>query len=819
MSDSAGSTLFVDVILPLAIAGTYTYRVPEQYRSQILVGQRIVVPFGKSKVYSGIIQKIHTQAPQVYEAKYIQQLIDDHAIIQPWQLEFWEWLSSYYMSHLGDVMQVALPAALKLNSETRILLNREISIEYDELNDKEYLIVEALEIQPELSITDVVAILNQKSVLPYIKSLFDKRYIVVSEELEQRYKPKMQTFVQLQPFYQDKAAMQSLFEVLQRAPKQIDLLLAFQQLSRQGAVSKKDLLEKAAVSPGVLTALVEKEIFQLTEEEISRFGKYEGEIATYDLSPAQQAAYTDLEASYQQKGTALLHGITSSGKTLLYIRLIEQCLADGKQALYLLPEIALTTQIIQRLRKHFGDKIGVYHSKFNDNERAEIWKNVLNGTCRVILGARSAIFLPFKELGLILVDEEHEQSYKQQDPSPRYHARDAAIYLGAQLQVPVILGSATPAIETYFNAVQGKYKLVTLSERFGGVQVPLISTANVQEERKRKTIQAEHFTSQLMAKISDTLAQKEQIVLFQNRRGYAPSLSCKLCAHTPHCINCDVSLTYHKSGDKLQCHYCGYQQKSFELCPACGHDQIELKSFGTEKVEDELQQLLPTVRIARMDLDTTRAKHAAEEIINAFENRETDILVGTQMVAKGLDFTNLTLTAILNADSMLNFPDFRAYERSFQLLSQVAGRAGRREKQGQVIIQTHQPDHPIIQWVLQGDYKSFYTSEIQERQSFHYPPFYRLIELTLKHKDLTTINSAALQLAIALRADFGEAVLGPEFPAVSRIRNYYQKTILLKLPKSQALAASKKRIREHIQRLQKEKAYKAIIVQVDVDPY
>ncbi len=813
------STLFVDVLVPLAVAGSYTYRVPNELNEQVVVGKRVVVQFGKTRTYTALIQRIHNSPPPLYEAKYILSVIDNAPIVQPWQFEFWQWMSSYYMCNMGEVMNAALPAALKLASETRVILNRQTAINHAELTDKEYLIVEALEIQPELSISDIAAILGQKVVFPYVKSLFDKQIVLVSEEIEERYKPKMEVFITLNPFYDDKTNLAHLFDTLSRAPKQSDLVLAYIQLAKtHSEITKKALLEKAEISAAVLTTLIEKELFIAEEREISRFKTYADLPINFILSPAQQAAFDAIKLSITTKKTALLHGVTSSGKTQVYIKLIEDCIANGQQALYLLPEIALTTQIISRLRKHFGNTIGIYHSKFSDNERAETWKNVLNGTLKVILGARSAIFLPFSNLGLIIVDEEHEQSYKQQEPAPRYHARDAALYLGNQLVVPVVLGSATPALETYFNATQGKYTLVTLTERYGGVQTPEIIVADIQQETKKKTMQS-HFTSVLLQYITTTLEHKEQIILFQNRRGYAPSLSCNLCAYTPRCINCDVSLTYHKFSNKLQCHYCGYQQKPIDTCPACGHAHINTKNFGTEKVEDELQLLLPKARIARMDLDTTRKKTSTSTLIHNFENRETDILVGTQMVAKGLDFDNLTLTCILNADSLLNFPDFRAYERSFQLMLQVAGRAGRREKRGSVIIQTYQPLHPIIQFVVNANYNEFYTSEISERKQFNYPPYYRLIQLTLKHKDLDTINAAAQQLATVLRSHLGKAVLGPEFPAVNRIRNLYHKVILIKVEKGAPLQAIKSQLSNSILLLNKEKAFKSVWVQPDVDPY
>lgn len=811
-------TLFADVVLPLAVGNTFTYRIPEAIADQCSIGKRVAVQFGKSRVYAAIIAAIHETPPEKYEAKYLLSVIDDQPVVQVWQLEYWKWMSEYYLCTPGEVMAAALPPALKLASETRILLNREAEIDPQQLNDKEYLLIEALEIQPELSISEIVSILGQKTVLPYVKSLFDKGYIIVSEDLTESYKPKKATFIRLNPFYQDKQHLEELFRLMNRAPKQQDLLLAFLQLNKTEAwVSKKALLEHFPSGSGVFTALVEKEVFELEEREVSRFKEYQELTMNTPLSVAQQTAYDSITTTFSEGKTALLHGVTSSGKTLIYIRLIEECLASGKQALYLLPEIALTTQIINRLRKYFGDKIAVYHSRFSENERTEIWKNVLSGKTRIVLGARSAIFLPFAQLGLIVVDEEHEQSYKQQDPAPRYHARDAALFLGHLQACPVLLGSATPSLESYFNALQGKYTLVPLKERFGGVQLPSIHIADVQSETKKKTMQT-HFSSMLMGRLNETLEKGEQAVLFQNRRGYAPQLECELCAFTPHCVNCDVSLTYHKHIQKLKCHYCGYQESLIHTCPACGSTQLNIKGFGTEKVEDELQVLLPEVPIARMDLDTTRRKNSTEELLEDFEENKTKILIGTQMVAKGLDFDNLTLTGILNADTLLNYPDFRAHERSFQLMMQVSGRAGRRGKQGTVIIQTRKPDHPVIQLVVNANYEGFYEREIAERQQFHYPPYYRLIEITIKHRELLSLNEASKFLADSLRKPFREAVLGPEFPAISRIRNFYQKVILLKFPRNSSFNSIKQIVRQELQALHLHKSFKNCIVSVDVDP-
>jgi primosomal protein N' (replication factor Y) len=815
-------TLFVEVILPLAIAKNYTYRVPFEMNNAVMVGKRVVVQFGKSKLYTAIIAAISNRAPEKYQAKYVIELLDDTPVVSEWQLQFWQWLAEYYMCNMGEVMNAALPSALKLASETRIMLNKDFVFDRAALHDKEFLIVEALDIQPELTVSDIAKLLGQKTVMPILKLLFEKNIIHISEDISDRYKPRTRTFLTLNPVYHDQGNLKELFSILEkRAPKQADAVLAYIKLSRhQKTVSRNELIDESGAGAASIKSLVEKEVFIAEEKNVSRlFYDEDDTYNNFELSEQQQQVLQHIGEQFTQKDVVLLHGVTSSGKTQIYIRLIEEMIASGRQVLYLLPEIALTTHIIERLRMYFGANIGVYHSRFNDNERVEVWQKVLNNEYKVVLGARSSVFLPFHDLGLIIVDEEHETSYKQFDPAPRYNARDAAIFLANMHKAKVLLGSATPSFESYYNARMQKYGLAELTERFGGVKLPEIEVVSITEETKRKTMQS-HFTSVLMDDIKQALSNKEQVILFQNRRGYAPVLMCKICAYTPKCINCDVSLTYHKSSGKLHCHYCGYKEDAPQICPACGSTHLEYKGFGTEKVEDELALLLPDARIARMDLDTTRSRNSLQTILNDLEEKKIDILVGTQMVAKGLDFSDVTVIGIINADSLLKFPDYRANERSYQMLAQVSGRAGRRGKQGKVVIQTYDPGHRVIKQVIENNYNDLYFTEMEERRSFKYPPFYRIINLDIKHKDPEIVFNQAAYLAAELRKHFGERVIGPEFPLIGRIRNYYIKSIMLKFEKdSISINKAKVIIREVITQFQTTKLSKGSVVQPDVDPY
>jgi primosomal protein N' (replication factor Y) len=816
-------TLFVEVILPLAISKNYTYRVPFEMNDAVAIGKRVVVQFGKSKLYTAIVREITQLAPEKYEAKYIIEVLDDRPVVVPHQLHFWQWIADYYMCTIGEVMNASLPAALKLASETRIVLNTDYEIDKSSLHDKEFLIVEALEIQPELTISDIAKLLGQKTVMPILKLMFEKNIIYISEEVSERYKPRKRTFITLNPVYNNPENLRELFPILEkRAPKQADALLAYIKLSRtQTKISKNELIEESGAGDSSIKALIEKEILFAEEKNVSRlqFEEDVDAITNFELSEQQTEVLQSICSQFKEKDVTLLHGVTSSGKTQLYIRLIEEMMRNDRQVLYLLPEIALTTHIIERLRIYFGADIGIYHSRFNDNERVEVWQKVLNNDYKVILGARSSVFLPFNDLGLIIVDEEHETSYKQYDPAPRYNARDAAIFLANMHQGKVLLGSATPSFESYYNAQMHKYGFAELTERFGGVQLPEVEVISIATEIKQKTIQS-HFTSVLMTGIAEALANKEQVILFQNRRGYAPILMCKICAYTPKCINCDVSLTYHKSSGKLHCHYCGYKEDSPSICPACGSTHLEYKGFGTEKIEDELSLLLPEARIARMDLDTTRSRNSLQTILNNLEEKKIDILVGTQMVAKGLDFSDVTLIGIINADSLLKFPDYRANERSFQMLAQVSGRAGRRGKQGKVVIQTYDPFHRVIKQVIANDYNDLYNTEMAERKNFKYPPFYRIINLDIKHQNPEVLYNQAVYLGNELRKHFGERVIGPETPLISRIRNYYIKSIMLKFEKDGiSIVKAKAILKEVIVQFQTTKLSKGSIVVPDVDPY
>lgn len=812
-------TLFVEVILPLSLAINYTYRVPFELNESIAVGKRVVVQFGKHKIYTALVKNIHQQPPEFYEAKYVIDVVDNEPVITSKQFEFWEWITSYYLCNEGDVMSAALPTGLKLASETIILLRDELPNDLV-LTAKEAMIVEFLHTKIRMAIDEVVVLLGQKTVYPIINSLIGKEVIYIAEEVIEKYKPLTKSFITLNPFYKEEDNLKQLFALLDKAPKQLDALLAYLKLAKTDpSIPKQQLLEESGSGQAAIKTLIDKDIFTQQKRQVSRLAQGEEEFeVNFKLSAAQEQAFNEIHEQFLTKDVVLLHGVTASGKTQLYIKLIEQAISNGGQVLFLLPEIALTTQIVERIKRYFGDKIGVYHSKFNDNERVEIWNKVLNGSYQVVLGARSAVFLPFKELKLIVVDEEHESSYKQHEPAPRYQARDAAVFLAHLHQTKIVLGSATPSIESFYNASNGKYGLVSLNERFGGVQLPIQDVVSIAEETKRKKMTS-YFTSVLIDDMSAALENKEQIILFQNRRGYATILICATCGYAPKCVNCDVSLTFHKSSGKLHCHYCGYHQSSLNICPACGSVHIEQKGFGTERIEEELSLIFPDVKIARLDLDSTRTKNGMQQIISDFQDKKTQILIGTQMVAKGLDFDNVSLIGVINADTLLNYPDFRAFERSYQLLAQVAGRAGRRDKQGKVCIQAYNDTHRIIKQVIANDYEQMYADEMDERKQFNYPPFSRLIFINVKHKDANVLNHASTYLANTLRTQLGHRILGPEQPLVSRIRNYYIKQIIIKTEKNAAIQKVKVIVKETIKEFNAQKEFKSVITQIDVDPY
>jgi primosomal protein N' (replication factor Y) len=824
-------TLFADLILPLSLPNLYTYRVPMEWNDLVKPGQRVIVQFGKNKLYTALIRQIHDKAPLGYTAKYMDTLLDEQPVVTEQQFLLWDQLASYYMCPLGDVFNAALPAGLKLSSETKIIPNPVYTGDLSELSDREFLVSEALQLRNVLSFEEISEILSLKIIQPVIKALLEKGVILVREEVREKYKPKIEVYLQLSETYEAEENLKVVFDKLEKkAPKQLEALIAFIRYSERyqplrKPVRRSDILKNSDAS--AVASLLKKRIFTSYEEEVGRISHQSGlEQTEKPFDQQQSMAYEALREGYKTKDIGLLQGVTSSGKTELYLRLMKETLDAGKQVLYLLPEIALTTQIITRLQNHFGGSISVYHSRFNENERVEVWKTVLgtgpvheaNGLAsRLILGARSAVFLPFTNLGLVVVDEEHDSSYKQYDPSPRYNARETAMFLASIHKAKVLLGSATPSVESVFNARSGRYGFAEMHTRFGGMEMPQIEIVDIKEASKRKQMKS-HFSPQLLDKMQASLDKKEQIILFQNRRGFAPLMECATCAWTPHCTQCDVSLTYHKQLNQLRCHYCGYSIKPPSACAACGDTAMRTKGFGTEKIEDELGIFFPQAKIARMDLDTTRAKFAHRQIISDFEERNIDILVGTQMVTKGLDFDNVALVGILNADSMLNFPDFRAFERSYQLMAQVSGRAGRKNKRGHVIIQSYNPTHPILQFVLNNNYEGMYASELSERKNFQYPPFYRLIQFTLRHKDQDLLNLGAKHFADALKGHFGKRVLGPEYPAVARIRNEYHKNILLKFERDASMGKVKEILKAEMAAFRTFPDFKGVKVIPDVDP-
>ncbi|KGL63287.1 primosomal protein N' [Polaribacter sp. Hel1_85] len=811
---------FIDVILPIPIQKTFTYSVTEDEATFLQKGMRVAVSFGKSKMYSALVFNIHQTKPILYEAKEIHQILDETPLVNELQLQLWQWISSYYMCSLGDVYRASLPSAFLLESETIINKNDSFTDE-SILADDEFLIFEALQHQSQLTIHQVITILGKKKVMPIVNSLIKKSAITIKEEIYEQYKPKLVKYVRLNAAYTSDDSLEKLLEELSRAKKQRDAVLTFFQLSAaKKPIKSKELEVKSNVSSTILKSLVDKNIFEIYHIQTDRI-QFKGDTNSLkELNEFQEKALAEIKETFKEKDVTLLHGITSSGKTEVYTKLIQEVLDQGKQVLFLLPEIALTTQIITRLQFYFGEQISVFHSKYSMNERVEVWNNVLENKpkARIILGARSSIFLPFSNLGLIVVDEEHETSYKQFEPSPRYNARDSAIVLAKIHKAKILLGSATPSLESYFNAQQKKYGFVELNKRFGNVQLPKIELIDVKEKQRKKEMTG-HFSDRLLKLIKEALEEKEQVILFQNRRGFSPVVECKTCGISPQCPNCDVSLTYHKFRHELRCHYCNYQRAMPNSCGACGSNTLDNKGFGTEQIELELKELFPDYKIGRMDLDTTRGKYGYQKIIGAFEAKEIDVLVGTQMLSKGLDFENVSLVGVLNADSMLNFPDFRAHERAYDMMVQVSGRAGRSKKQGNVAIQTYNPYHQILQQVSTTNYTEMYKEQLQERWQYKYPPYYRLIKITLKHRDYQKVDSGVNWLAKALQNSFGEHVLGPTAPAVSRIRNQYIKNIVIKIPPKQSLANTKKQLQKIKDTFEAVKDFRPIRFITDVDAY
>ena len=788
---------FIDIIIPIPLQKLFTYSITIAEANFLKIGMRVAVPFGKSKIYTGIVYAIHSEAPTVYEAKEIHQILDEGPIVNEKQLQLWQWIANYYMCTLGDVMRAALPSAFILESETIIIKNPK-TIDESILQDDEFLVYEALQHQSSLKIHDIANILDKKNVLPVIKRLIEKEAITVEEEVYEKYKPKLVRYVKLHPNFTSETALQKLLDDLSRAPKQHQVILSLFSVS---ATTKKpvkvaDLSKASDASVSIIKSLIDKGVLEEYFIQTDRV-QYSGDDNedSKNLNEYQKTALTEIKESFKEQSVVLLHGVTSSGKTEVYVKLIEDALNKKQQVLYLLPEIALTAQLITRLQNYFGEQVAVFHSKYSSHERVEVWNHVLNNSSKaqIVLGARSSIFLPFNNLGLIIVDEEHEQSFKQFDPAPRYHARDTSVVLAHIHQAKTLLGSATPSLESYFNAKQNKYGFVEITKRFNDVLMPDIELVDIKDKLKRKLMKG-HFSDRLIEEMTQTLRDGHQIILFQNRRGFSPIVDCNTCGHSPQCPNCDVSLTYHQYRDQLRCHYCGFAEIMPKNCKACGSPELDNKGFGTEQIEEEVKVLFPDYRVARMDLDTTRGKYGYEKIITALEQQEIDILVGTQMLTKGLDFRNVKLVGIMNADNMLNFPDFRAHERSFQLMLQVSGRAGRTEERGKVLIQTYNPDHTILQQVSTNNYIDMYNEQMNDRYNYKYPPVFKQIKITLKHKDYSRVDTASIWYAKSLRNVFGDFILGPESPPIGRIRNQFYKNILVKIPKKQSLSKTKEAI-------------------------
>ncbi len=813
---------FLDVIVPIAVTTTFTYRVSQAEYNFLQPGMRVAVPFGKRLVYTAMVLNKHSQKPQIYEPKDIHTIIDEQPLVTKTQLEFWQWIAQYYMCSLGEVYKAALPSAFLLESETILSFNRDLVVDLKSLSDDEFLLYEAFEQQPILRFDEVQNILNKKKVFSIIDDLLKKDIIYLNQHIHEKYKPKLVKYVSLHDNYKEEKNLINLLDNELKTEKQRALVLKYFQLnSQQAPIELKELLKEAEVSTAIFNNLEKKQVFTIYTLAEDRVQFTDAFLNDIQFTEAQTTAIQTIENQFEKHDVTLLNAVTGAGKTEIYIKLLQECIEKNQQALFLVPEIGLTTQLVQRLTAYFGNKIAVYNSKYSENERVEVYQHVLNNTenAQIVVGSRSSIFLPFKNLQLIIVDEEHEASYKQVDPAPRFHARDAAIVLAKMFNAKVLLGSATPSLESYYNSYQQKYGYVELNQRFTNVQLPEIVLVDLKEARKKKEVN-EIFSVKLIDAITEAFYNGEQVLLFQNRRGFSPVLECLTCANVPHCTSCDVSLTYYKRQNYLKCHYCGYTMSMPTKCHSCHSTELTTKGLGTEQIEDALRSIFPNKRIARMDQDTTRGKFAFERLIDGFKNREIDVMVGTQMLAKGLDFDNVSLVGIMNADSMLTFPDFRAYERAYQLMTQVAGRAGRKNKQGKVLIQTYNPYHNTIQQVTQNDYKGMFKEQMYERLNFKYPPFYRLIRLQMKHVDFNKVKEASNWLAANMRNNInGILVLGPQEPSINRIRNQYIQIVLIKLPINQPVNILKTAIQKSISSLETIGMYKGVKTTISVDFY
>jgi primosomal protein N' (replication factor Y) len=820
---------FADVILPLPLSSLYTYGISETQAELLKPGCRIVVQFGRRKNYTAIVKDLHQNKPADHIIKGIVSVLDDRPVVNSRQLGFWEWISGYYMCTQGEVFKSALPAAFRLESETRIYaVDTDI---YDiNLTQAESLIHSVLKNNQGLTLKQLIFRSGRKNILPVVKSMLEKNAVSAEEHLIERYKPKYVTNIRLTDSFKSKEAFNELMNKLERFPKQLSLLLKYLELSdifsvdNPVEVERSALLKKSAVSQSVMNSLIRKKVFEIYQKETGRLtDPFPGPYKKTRLNVSQRGVFDEILKKFGEKNVVLLHGVASSGKTEIYIHLIADQISKKKQVLYLLPEIALTIQIIKRLKAVFGEKVGIYHSGYSGSERMEIYNNLLGFPkpgqvqYQIILGVRSSVFLPFQNLGLIIVDEEHENSYKQSDPAPRYHARDAAIMLANIHHARIILGTATPSLESYHNTQTEKYGLVEMTERYLNLEMPEVKVVDLKAARKRKEMKS-HFTSQLINSIAEALDNHEQVILFQNRRGFSSYLQCSACGWVPLCRHCDVSLTYHKKHHNLVCHYCGFTMNSPHTCHSCNNTSLQTRGFGTEKIEEDVSIMFPSAKVARLDLDSAGKRGSYHTIISDFETGRIDILVGTQMVSKGLDFNNVKVVGILNADNMLNYPDFRSYERSYQLMAQVAGRAGRKNCRGVVIIQTTNPENPVIQSVVKNDYVSMYHDQLNERGKFIYPPFCRLINITLKHAEISVLNNASDELAYRLKSLPEIIAVGPEFPLISRIRKLYLKSILLKLKKDSHLSKSKNQIRICIDDILRKHSYKNLRIVTDTDP-
>ena len=819
--------MFAEIIVPLPLYGTYTYRIPPEIQGAVQVGSRVLVQFGKKKFYTGLISSLHNETP-TYEVKDIVSVLDPKPLVKYPQLKLWNWISEYYLCSVGEVYKAAVPTGLKPESETMISLNEEFGTpEGVKLTERQAMVVMLLEEKKRLRISDIEKELKIKNVTQIAGSMLDMGIIHIDEKIVERYHAKSETYIELNIERGDQEGLKEFFDKTHRSQYQEKALICWLDLSGWMQsnrplldVTRKQLLDLSGISAGILRSMIEKGIFRQEKRSINRFNGNDSvkrqDLAT--LSPQQQRACQEITEQLRSRQSVLLHGVTGSGKTEVYTHLIDHVLKTGNQVLYLVPEISLTTQLTDRLRKVFGDRLLVYHSKFSDSERVDIWKRLLESNePMVVLGVRSSVFLPFGRLGLVIVDEEHESSYKQYDPAPRYNARDTAMVLASMHGAKVVLGSATPSIETYYKATTGKYGLVTLSERYEGAVLPEVEIIDMREQRKKKQ-NIGTLSSPLIQEMRGALSDNKQVILFQNRRGFAPVVVCQQCGWTPKCENCDVSQIYHKYNNMLKCHYCGYTRALPTVCPACGLNGIEVYGYGTERIAEEVGKNFPEARISRMDLDTTRNKDAYQDIIEDFAAHRTDILVGTQMVSKGLDFGEVRMAGVINADTLLNFPDFRSNERAYNMLEQVAGRAGRRKEKGKVLIQTTNPKENVLEYVKAHNYSSYYQSEIAERERYAYPPFTKIINIYLRNKDGNMVDRAAVIYAKKLREVFGTRVLGPEKPFVGRIALWYIQSIMLKIEAGASMSKVKQILRQIYEQAAVWSEFKSTQIYYDVDP-